>query len=125
MPLESVLIVDDHAAFRAVARMLLAEHGFTVVGDAADGRSALESAAVLRPQLVVLDVQLPDLDGFEVCRRLLLAFRPPRVVLVSTREAVDYGGRIAASGAAGFITKSRLSGDTLRAILGGHGGVES
>ena len=115
----SVLIVDDHEGFRGMARDLLTGCGFDVVGEAADGRSALGVATRLRPAIVLLDVQLPDIDGFEVARLLSARNDPPDVVLVSTRETTDYGRRIATSGAVGFITKSSLSGDTLLAVLRG------
>ncbi|MEA2535870.1 MAG: hypothetical protein QOF11_104 [Chloroflexota bacterium] len=113
----SILIVDDHGPFRAQAREMLAAAGFDVVGEAVDGQGALTAVGRHHPALVLLDVQLPDLDGFEVTRRLLAQPQPPVVILVSTREASDYGRRIHGSGALGFITKSRLSGDTLRAVL--------
>jgi DNA-binding NarL/FixJ family response regulator len=116
----SVLIVDDHAGFRAMARELLSSHGFDVVGEAVDGRDAIRAAADLHPAVVVLDIRLPDLDGFEVTRRLLADPPGPAVILVSTRDAADYGRRITTSGALGFIPKSRLSGDTLSAILRRH-----
>ena len=115
----SVFIVDDHAAFRALAREVLARAGFDVVGEAANGEDALAAAARIKPQVVVLDVQLPGINGFEVARRLLATSHAPVVVLVSTAEAADYGRRIAESGAVGFITKSSLSGDTLHAALRG------
>jgi DNA-binding NarL/FixJ family response regulator len=118
-----VLVVDDHPAFRALARTYLTQQGFDVAGEAADGPAALDLAAFIRPEIVLLDVQLPGMDGFEVARRLNAGDLPPTVVLVSTRDARDYGPRIAESGAAGFLTKSRLSGDTLRAILGERKGV--
>jgi two-component system chemotaxis response regulator CheY len=113
----TILIVDDHGSFRALARDLLTMTGFEVVGEAADGRAALREASRLLPWVVLLDVRLPDIDGFTVARELSRRPAPPLVVLVSTRDASDYGGRVAESGAAGFIPKSRLSGDTLRAIL--------
>jgi DNA-binding NarL/FixJ family response regulator len=115
-----ILVVDDHAGFREMAGDLLAGAGFDVVGEAVDGRGAIDAVATLRPAVVLLDVRLPDLDGFEVTRRLLAGPEPPTVVLVSTREAADYGRRIQRSGAAGFISKARLSGDTLLAILDGQ-----
>jgi DNA-binding NarL/FixJ family response regulator len=117
MPAQSILIVDDHAAFRAIARDLLQANGFEVVGEAADGQQAIAETVRLRPEVVLLDVRLADLDGFEVTRRLLRCERPPAVVLVSTMDSADLGRRIETSGARGFITKSRLSGDTLRALL--------
>jgi len=118
----TVLIVDDHDGFRAFARDLLSMAGFDVVAEAADGHAALTQALRVRPAVVLLDVQLPDVDGFAVTRELLQGPAPPAVVLVSTRDAADYGRRIGTSGATGFITKSRLSGDTLRAILRGASG---
>jgi len=118
----TVLIVDDHDGFRTFTRDLLSMAGFDVVAEAADGRAALTHALRVRPAVVLLDVQLPDLDGFAVAHELLKGPAPPTVVLVSTRDAGDYGRRIEDSGAAGFITKSRLSGDTLRAILRGASG---
>lgn len=115
----TVLIVDDHEGFRAIARDLLSNRGFAVVGEAAGGWQALREAARLRPAVVLLDVQLPDIDGFEVTHRLRAGSDSPAVVLVSTREASDYGQRVRTSGAVGFITKSSLSGDTLLAVLEG------
>jgi DNA-binding NarL/FixJ family response regulator len=116
----TVLIVDDHAAFRALAREVLAGAGFDVVAEAPNGESALAAAARINPEIVVLDVQLPGINGFEVARRLLASSSPTAVVLVSTADAVDYGRRIGESGAVGFITKSNLSGDTLHAALRGQ-----
>ena len=122
MPRPTVLIVDDHDGFRAFARDLLSMAGFDVVAEAADGRSAIDQSLRLGPAVVLLDVQLPDLDGFAVARELRSRPGAPAVVLVSTRDAADYGRRIGNSGAAGFITKSRLSGDTLLALLRGADG---
>ena len=116
-----VLLVDDDDAFRAVARDVLRAAGFRVTAEAATGLGALAIAQKVRPSIVVLDVQLPDIDGFEVLRRLRdgspSGSPSPDVVLISTREAADYGLRVTTCGAAGFITKSRLSGAALRAIL--------
>jgi CheY-like chemotaxis protein len=116
----TVLIVDDHPSFRATARALLESEGYAVVGEAEDGAAALARAAELRPQLVLLDVQLPDLDGFEVARRLLAASNGsrPDVVLTSSRDASDFGPLVAESGARGFVPKAELSGSALAALLG-------
>lgn len=65
----TVLIVDDHSSFRSSARLLLESEGFEVVGEAADAAAALAQVSPLAPELILLDVQLPDLDGFEVCGR--------------------------------------------------------
>ena len=113
----SVLIVDDHESFRVAARTLLEQAAFRVVGDAPDGRSGLAAADRLRPDVVLLDIRLPDLDGYEVARRLRGDRPRPVVVLTSTLDAADVGPRAISSGACGFVTKSRLSGDTLRRLL--------
>lgn len=112
-----VLIVDDHAGFRSRARALLKLEGYDVVGEAVDGESALSAVRRLHPDLVLLDVRLPDVDGFEIARRLARDDAPPAVILISSRDATDYGGRIAGSGATGFITKAELSGSSLAALL--------
>jgi DNA-binding NarL/FixJ family response regulator len=114
----TVLIVDDHAPFRAVARALLELEGFEVVGEAADARSALEAVGRLRPNVVLLDVQLPDLDGFEVARRLAQAGHPPAIVLVSSRDRSAYHRRLADSPARGFLAKGELSGPAVAALVG-------
>jgi DNA-binding NarL/FixJ family response regulator len=114
----TVLIVDDHAVFRSLARSLLEAEGFEVVGEAPDGRSAIDAALQLRPDIVLLDVQLPDLDGFAVAERLA-AIDPdrPAVVLVSSRDSSSYRRRLADTPARGFITKSQLSGSALSALV--------
>ena len=113
-----VLIVDDFADFRRSARGLLEDDGFEVVGEAEDGRSAVAEVQRLRPEVVLLDVQLPDVDGFEVAARLASWPDPPIVVLVSTREARTYAAPLAATPARGFIPKAELSGERLAALLG-------
>ena len=114
----TVLIVDDHPSFRANARLLLEAEGYQVVGEAADGTAALAAAAELSPELVLLDVQLPDMDCFEVARRLTGGGGGPAVILVSSRDGSDFGSLVAESGARGFIAKGDLCGDALTAILG-------
>jgi CheY-like chemotaxis protein len=115
-PSAAILVVDDHDGFRALARMMLELAGFTVA-EAASGTEATQAARAIRPCLVLLDIQLPDLDGFEVARRLSEQEHRPVIVLTSTREASDYGGQIAASPAAGFLPKDQLSGAALRGFL--------
>ena len=113
------MIVDDHDGFRSFARGMLEAAGFTVA-EAATGAEAAEAVRAVRPGLVLLDIGLPDFDGFEVARRLAAAPADgpaPVVVLTSTREARDYGARIAASPAAGFVPKDQLSGAALRRFL--------
>lgn len=113
----SVLIVDDHPAFRDSARSLLKADGFDVVGDAEDGASAIAAAERLRPDVVLLDIQLPDIDGFEVARRLMDLPVRPVVVLTSTRDARDYGDRLEQAPAKGFISKAELSGLTIAELV--------
>src|SRR5262245_51985974 len=114
----TVLIVDDHEAFRESAAALLEAEGFDVVGAAADGDEAVAQAERLRPQVVLLDIQLPELDGFAVAERMAALPDPPRVVLISSRQARAYGPRLSAAPALGFITKQELSGEALAALVG-------
>ncbi|WP_214404908.1 response regulator transcription factor [Pseudonocardia lacus] len=112
-----VLIVDDHPSFRSIARRLLVDGGFAVVGEAADGAGAISAARELHPDVVLLDVQLPDLDGFAVAAVLAAQPAPPAVVLVSSRSRADYGTRVGDSPAVGFIAKAELSGDAVGRLL--------
>jgi DNA-binding NarL/FixJ family response regulator len=105
----TLLIVDDHHDFRREARSLLEAEGLRVIGEASDGASALAEVASLRPDVVLLDIGLPDLDGFEIAARLADHDPAPGVVLISSRDAATYGGRVAASGVAGFLRKDDLS----------------
>lgn|SRR5262245_29283796 len=114
----TVLIVDDHAAFRASARALLDADGFQVVGEATDGIEAIRAVAALHPTIVLLDIQLPGLDGLAVAERLAQAPEPPAVVLTSSRDATAYGPRLAQASARGFIPKGELSGKALTALIG-------
>jgi CheY-like chemotaxis protein len=112
----SVLVVDDHHGFRAFARRLLEASGLRVM-EAANGAEAVALARRNRPDLVLLDVQLPDLDGFEVAQLLSEQEPPPVVVLTSTREESDYGDRARASPVAGFLPKDELSAAALQSYL--------
>jgi DNA-binding NarL/FixJ family response regulator len=115
----TVLIVDDHPSFRATARALLQAEGFDVVGEAENGVAGLRSAKELHPDVVLLDVQLPDFDGFEVATRLTMNGRGgPVVVLTSSRDGSDFGPLVAQCGARGFVPKAELSGAALKAVLG-------
>lgn len=111
-----VLVVDDHADFRRWARRILEAAAFDVV-EAASGEEALVAVGEFRPDAVLLDIQLPDLDGFAVASRLASDGDEATVVLTSTREASDYGARLAESPVAGFLPKTELSGLALRRLL--------
>jgi DNA-binding NarL/FixJ family response regulator len=111
----TIVIVDDHPSFRRCARAVLEADGFAVVGEAEDGEGALTAIGALHPDAVLLDVQLPDMDGFAVLEQLRGA--GPAVVLVSSRDVSDYNGLISSSGARGFISKADLSGAAVRSLL--------
>jgi DNA-binding NarL/FixJ family response regulator len=115
----SVLIVDDHPSFRSIARRLLEAAGFDVVGEAPDGREGIAAAEQLKPDLVLLDVQLPDLDGFEVAARLADSGSDAVVVLTSSRAAADYAPLLKRSPARAFIPKAELSAAVLAGLLSG------
>jgi DNA-binding NarL/FixJ family response regulator len=114
----TVLVVDDHEGFRGWVRLCLEAAGHVVVGEAVDGGTAIEEARRLRPEVVLLDVTLPDMDGFAVADRLA---DEAIVVLVSSREAADYEPRVERSRAAGFICKADLSAGALAAVLRSKG----
>jgi DNA-binding NarL/FixJ family response regulator len=114
----TVLIVDDSGGFRRSARLLLEDDGFEVVGEAEDGRGAIELVERLHPALVVLDVQLAQDNGFDVAEALSARPDPPLVVMVSTRAAASYADRLATTSARGFIAKADLSGEALAALVG-------
>ena len=112
-----VLIVDDHPEFRRAARELLNAAGFEVVGEAGTGHEALATAARCSPDIVLLDVQLPDIDGFAITESLLDRPDPPLVILTSSRSAGAYRRRLATSRAAAFIAKRDLSAQSLAALF--------
>jgi len=113
-----VLIVDDHAAFRSIARQLVESAGYAVVGEAANAEQAIELSHALQPDVVLLDVVLPDRDGFAVAEALDVAGVRPKVVLISSRDRADFGTRLASAHATGFIQKSDLSRRVLQRFLG-------
>jgi DNA-binding NarL/FixJ family response regulator len=113
-----VLIVDDHPSFRAAARLLLEHEGFDVIGEAEDGHSGIAATSALAPDVVLLDVNLPDIDGFAVASRICVADAPhPKVVMVSSRDPREFGPLVRRSGAQGFISKGDLTGQALAALL--------
>jgi DNA-binding NarL/FixJ family response regulator len=111
------MIVDDHPNFRARAQRMLESAGYKVIGSVGDGETALAQLEPLRPDIVLVDIQLPGMDGFAVANHLTARAKAPIVVLISSRERDDYGSRIADSRAAGFISKAELSGDQLRKLM--------
>lgn len=113
----TLLIVDDHASFRFFARQLLEADGFVVVGEVGDGEAAIRVTGELNPEIVLLDVMLPDADGFAVCARISQGTDPPAVVLTSSRDASGYRRRLDESAARGFIPKAELSGAALTALV--------
>jgi DNA-binding NarL/FixJ family response regulator len=113
----TVLIVDDHPSFRASARRLLEGEGYVVVGEAADGAEALRAARALQPDVILLDVRLPGLDGFAVSRRITGVPGSPAVILISSREVDEWGKAVVDAGARGFISKADLSKRAMEALL--------
>jgi DNA-binding NarL/FixJ family response regulator len=111
----TVLIVDDHPAFRASARTMLEDEGFEVVAEAANGRTAIELTRALEPEVVLLDIALPDLSGLDVAEQLRDA--TSTVVLTSSRRPSDFGARLRRTSALGFISKDELSAETLLELL--------
>ena len=109
----TVLIVDDHAGFRRQARRALEADGYLVVGEAPNGAAGIEAAAELEPDVVLLDVHLPDGNGFDIVSRMLAG----SVVLISTHDRQDYADLIRRSGARGFLAKDQLCGATLEALV--------
>jgi DNA-binding NarL/FixJ family response regulator len=116
--MKSVLIVDDHVGFRAAARRMLESEGFVVIGEAGDATSAVSAARELQPNVVLLDVVLPDGNGFEVAEVLSAETANTAVVMISSRPAPAYRSRLARTSASGFIFKADLSGERLRSLAG-------
>lgn len=114
---QTVLIVDDNASFRRGARRLLEAEGYQVVGEAADGAAGLLAARELEPEIVLLDVHLPDVDGFQVSTHLTRDPAGPAVVLTSSRDGAELGELVSRAGARGFVAKFDLCGPALRALL--------
>jgi DNA-binding NarL/FixJ family response regulator len=114
----TVLIIDDHEQFRALAGELLEQAGFEVVGEGCDAAAAVDLSLRLVPDVVLLDIGLPDRDGFEVALALAAQDDPPVVVLISSRDVSTYRTRLAGSPARAFLTKSELSGPRLTELLG-------
>ncbi len=112
----TVLIVDDHAAFRSLARQVLQADGYDVIGEAADGRTGLDAARSLQPDVVLLDVRLPDMDGFQVAGDLAQRCTAA-VVVTSSSDDPLYPARATTSGARGFVAKHDVCGAALDRLL--------
>jgi DNA-binding NarL/FixJ family response regulator len=117
----TVLIVDDHEGYRSFLASMLESEDLTVCGVARDGESALDAVLAAMPDLVVLDVHLPGIDGFEVAQRISTYPRRPAVILISTRDAEDFGTRIATAPVLGFVPKHEMSVGRLQSLLDQHG----
>ena len=111
-----LLLVDDDARFRAAACRTLAADGVDVVAEVDNGGDVVAAAARCRPDVVLLDIGLPDVDGVEVARRLRMEQGGPVVILISTRD-LAYGTRLAAGVATGYLPKDQLSGRAIRALV--------
>ena len=114
---QRVLIVDDNGAFRAAARLLLERAGFSVVAEAGSGAGGVEEAKAHGPDVAIVDVQLPDFDGFEVAARLSELKPAPRVILISSLDGADFGALVAGSSALGFLPKADLSASLINGLL--------
>jgi DNA-binding response OmpR family regulator len=114
---KTILIVDDHPSFLAAARFVLETEGFDVVAVATDGESAVRETVRFSPEIVLLDVSLPDMTGFDVAARLRAAGVSSTIVFTSSRDGSDYGLLIDESGGSGFIAKDELTGDALRLLV--------
>jgi DNA-binding NarL/FixJ family response regulator len=112
-----VLVVDDNRAFRAAARQLLELAGFAVIAEAESGAAGVEEARTHSPDVAIVDVQLPDFDGFEGAERLSELDVPPRVILISSLDGADFGALVAGSPALGFVPKAELSASLIDALL--------
>jgi DNA-binding NarL/FixJ family response regulator len=113
-----VLIVDDDARFRALARALLEASGFAVMAEAADGEQAIAAARRVHPEAALVDVHLPDIDGLALARRLADANSDLRILLTSTDPTLVTPAALARSGALGFVPKDELAVTDLARWLG-------
>jgi DNA-binding NarL/FixJ family response regulator len=117
MTVVRVLIVDDQPPFREASRMVVEmTDGFEVAGEAENGEKGVELAASLKPDLVLMDVQMPGLDGLEATRRITSLENPPLVAVMSTHESGDYRDIALTAGAFAFIPKSEFGMEALEEL---------
>lgn len=122
---KTLLIVDDHDSYRSFLTTMLEGQALTVCGSAEDGETALDAVEELQPDLVLLDIQLPGIDGFAVANRIAKKAKPPAVILTSTRDAEDFGHRLDAAPVLGFVPKHEMSVEALLQLLGPQQNSES
>jgi CheY-like chemotaxis protein len=116
--MQGVLLVDDHAEFRAFARGLISSAGYSVIAEAADGSAALRAAELHHPAIVVLDLRLPDMSGLDVARRLTASPHAPVVILISSGDRREYEQVALEAGARAFVAKVDLTAAVLRNLAG-------
>lgn len=113
-----ILIVDDSAYFRTMIWEILSQQpGIDIIGEAADGKEAIDSVMVLNPSVVVMDIQMPVLDGIEAARCISTFLHPPQILIMSGREEPDCVKRAFQAGASGFIWKHSLAKTLLPSVL--------
>ncbi len=112
-----ILVIDDNTAFRGAVGQLLAADGFTVVAGAATGERGVQLAREHKPDLVIVDVQLPDTDGFDVAEQLAGLDPALEVILTSSLDSSDLGALVTESPARGFVPKAELSAPAIEALL--------
>ena len=113
----NVLVVDDQAPFRAAERAVLSRlPGFALVAEAASGEEAIELAATLAPDLVLMDINMGEIDGIEATRRITAQHPATKVILVSTYGLDDLPADARTSGAIGYVNKDELSPRAIRRI---------
>jgi CheY-like chemotaxis protein len=115
-----VLVVDDHVSYRRLMVRLLRTSGFEVIGDVGNGRDAVEMVLAKTPDVVLLDILLPDFDGFEVARRLVVSPVPPLIVFISSRQRDEFGTLADGGTIRGFLSKDEFTVERLNGLLAGE-----
>jgi len=113
----TVMLAEDHAVVRqGLCALLLAEGHFIIVGEARNGREAVEMAEAIRPNVILMDIAMPVLNGLEATRQILAAYPAARVIILSAHSEEEYVGRMNAAGVAGFLEKQTSSETLIKAI---------